>query len=163
MNEAVKENLIDNMTQNLATLRAKASLSQAKLAEIIGVSRQTLVAVENRKRKMSWSTFLACFLVFSKNPETKPLLKFYEISADELNAYLVGEINNLIYRYVTNKHLKWSAIAVLSILIIAIGVSRIYLGVHYTSDVLAGFLISISYLIIYVSAVDKFVLKEETK
>ena len=41
MNEAVKENLIDNMTQNLATLRAKASLSQAKLAEIIGVSRQT--------------------------------------------------------------------------------------------------------------------------
>ena len=93
MNEAVKENLIDNMTQNLATLRAKASLSQAKLAEIIGVSRQTLVAVENRKRKMSWSTFLACFLVFSKNPETKPLLKFYEISADELNAYLVGEIN----------------------------------------------------------------------
>ncbi len=74
-----------------------------------------------------------------------------------------GFIIYLIYRYVTNKHLKWSAIAVLSILIIAIGVSRIYLGVHYTSDVLAGFLISISYLIIYVSAVDKFVLKEETK
>ena len=90
MNESVKEKMIENMTKNLPTLRAKASLSQARLAEMIGVSRQTLVAVENEKRKMSWSIFLSCFLVFNKNPETNVLLNVYEIYTDELDEYLTG-------------------------------------------------------------------------
>ena len=66
----------------------------------------------------------------------------------------------LIYKYVKNKYVKWISIVLLSILICSIGVSRIYLGVHYTSDVLGGFFISISYLIIYISAVNKFVIDE---
>ena len=66
----------------------------------------------------------------------------------------------LIYRYVKNKYLKWTLIVLLSILICTIGISRIYLGVHYTSDVLGGFLISISYLVIYISAVNKFLLEK---
>ena len=70
MNEKQKEILMDKMTQNLPALRAKTGLTQAKLADMIGVSRQTLVAVENGKRKMTWSAFLSCFLVFHKNPDT---------------------------------------------------------------------------------------------
>lgn len=67
-----------------------------------------------------------------------------------------GYLIYLIYKYVKNKYLKWIFIILLSILICSIGISRIYLGVHYTSDVLGGFFISISYLIIYISAVNKF-------
>lgn len=67
-----------------------------------------------------------------------------------------GYLIYLIYKYVKNKYLKWISIILLSILICFIGISRIYLGVHYTSDVLGGFFISISYLIIYISAVNKF-------
>lgn len=72
-----------------------------------------------------------------------------------------GYIIYLIYKYVKNKHIKWTLITILGILIAGIGVSRIYLGVHYTSDVLAGFLISISYLIIYTSIVDKIIAKSK--
>lgn len=67
-----------------------------------------------------------------------------------------GFLIYLIYKNVKNKYLKWSLITILGILIISIGISRIYLGVHYTSDVLAGFLVAISYLIVYISIVNKF-------
>ena len=59
-----------------------------------------------------------------------------------------------------NKYIKWSSIVLLSLLICSIGISRIFLGVHYTSDVLGGFFISISYLVIYVSAVNKFLIEK---
>ena len=72
-----------------------------------------------------------------------------------------GYLIYLIYKYVENKYLKWALIVLLSILICTIGISRIYLGVHYTSDVLGGFLISISYLVIYVSATNKFLTKRD--
>lgn len=51
-----------------------------------------------------------------------------------------------IYKKVKNKYIKWTSIILLSLLIALIGISRVYLGVHYASDVLAGFLLSISYL-----------------
>ena len=69
-----------------------------------------------------------------------------------------GYLIYLIYKYVKNKYIKWSSIVLLSLLICSIGISRIFLGVHYTSDVLGGFFISISYLVIYVSAVNKFLI-----
>ena len=62
---------------------------------------------------------------------------------------------------VKNKYLKTFLISFLSILIIMIGISRIYLGVHYTSDVCAGFLVSISYLVLYINFANKLVFEKE--
>ena len=71
-----------------------------------------------------------------------------------------GYLIYLIYKYVKNKYVKWTSMVLLSILICSIGISRIYLGVHYTSDVLGGFLISISYLVMYISTVNKFLIEK---
>jgi len=72
-----------------------------------------------------------------------------------VSAAFYGFLIYLIYKNIKNKKLKWSLITILSVLIVLIGTSRIYLGVHYTSDVLAGFLISISYLIVFTHLIKK--------
>ena len=74
-----------------------------------------------------------------------------------------GFLIYLIYKYVKNKKIKYISITLISALIIFIGISRIYLGVHYTSDVLAGFLFSISYLIIFILIANNKVLNKNSK
>lgn len=61
-----------------------------------------------------------------------------------------GYLIYLVYKNIKNKYLKRFLIIILSIIIILIGISRIYLGVHYTTDVLGGFLLSISYLVLFI-------------
>ena len=67
-----------------------------------------------------------------------------------------GLLIYLIYKYVNNKLLKTILIVLLSLIILLIGTSRIYLGVHYASDVLAGFIVGLLFLIVFISiAFDK--------
>ena len=56
-------------------------------------------------------------------------------------AYLLWESD---YKY------KKIGVSLLVLLIVLIGISRIYLGVHYTSDVIAGFIVSLGYLLLFI-------------
>lgn len=67
-----------------------------------------------------------------------------------------GYLVYLIYKYIDNKKIKIPLMIFLIILIPIIGLSRIYLGVHYTSDVLCGFLLGIVYLILFISISKKY-------
>ena len=78
-----------------------------------------------------------------------------------VSAAFYGFLIYLIYKNVKNKYLKWSLITLLNLVILTIGISRIYLGVHYTSDVIAGFLISVSYLIIFIHFAKDFMKNEQ--
>ncbi len=83
-NEDVKNAAVENMTNNLATLRTMLHLSQAGLASLVGLGRQSLVSIETGKRKMTWSVFLSLLFVFSQNKQTATLLDVFEIYPPEL-------------------------------------------------------------------------------
>ncbi len=86
--ELIREKVTANMADNLATLRTKLGLTQVQLANLIGVSRHTIMQVENKKVKLSWNIFLSLLLIFIKNPETDKLLNILDIYTEELNSEL---------------------------------------------------------------------------
>ena len=59
-----------------------------------------------------------------------------------------GLLIYILQHSITIDWLKWFAIILVFILIISIGFSRIYLRVHYPSDVAAGFIIGLLWLLI---------------
>ena len=66
-----------------------------------------------------------------------------------------GYLIYIINIYKLNVKVKYFFTILLSVLILVIGISRIYLGVHYVSDVIGGFCFGIVYLITYISIVNK--------
>lgn len=76
------------MSQNLQILRLKADLSQEDLANLLGVTRQTISAIETGQRTMSWTAFLALFLLFLNNKETKQLMIALGIYTKEISNFI---------------------------------------------------------------------------
>jgi len=69
----------------------------------------------------------------------------------------------LVWEYITNRFWKWLLTSLLVILILLIGFSRIYLRLHYFSDVMAGFaagIIWLSLCVWIISRMERFSKKE---
>ena len=84
ISEQQKAEVINNMTKNLVALRTMLHLKQAQLAEMMGITRQSLVLYETGKRSMTWNTYLSLLLIFTQRQETNNLLSIMGIYPDEL-------------------------------------------------------------------------------
>ena len=88
MTKEEKKILCQNLGSKLPIFRTALSISQDELANIVSISRQTLSAIENQQRIMTWTTFLALVLVFFRNEQTKNMLVSLGIYTPSLNSYL---------------------------------------------------------------------------
>lgn len=91
LDEQTKTDYMSKMADNLVILRKKLKLTQAELAKRVGISRQTLMDIENKKRPMAWNTFMSLFGVFCANEDTNSLLVFYSISTKELTKFITNQ------------------------------------------------------------------------
>lgn len=74
-----------------------------------------------------------------------------------------GLLIYLIWHNVKHKFFRWALIILLLMLILTIGISRIYLRVHYASDVLAGFAMGLIWLVLsiwVVRRIERYTRKE---
>ena len=62
------------LSENLKALRGLCGLSQLALADALGVTRQTVLMLENGKRPLTKTMFLALLFVFSQYPRGKQAL-----------------------------------------------------------------------------------------
>jgi undecaprenyl-diphosphatase len=66
-----------------------------------------------------------------------------------------GLLIYIVWKMVKRKWLKWTLVILLALLINVIGFSRIYLRVHYASDVLAGFATGFLWLVFSIWALNR--------
>lgn len=76
---AMQDEFIARMIKNLPVLRASVNLTQEQLGAKLGVSRQTIVAIENGKSPLTWSLYLAMVCVFGLYEESRNLIEKLEL------------------------------------------------------------------------------------
>lgn len=89
MTEETRQKYMEIMADNLSVLRAKLGVTQSELANIVGISRYTLIAIEKQQRVMTWSTFLSLLYIFDKNADTHMLLPPLGLYTSELDDFLL--------------------------------------------------------------------------
>ncbi len=62
-----KEEVIDMVSRKLKLIRTEYNFSQDKMAEVIGVSKKTLVQIEKERNSLSWSTCIAVCSIFNES------------------------------------------------------------------------------------------------
>lgn len=77
-------------------------------------------------------------------------------------AAFYGFLIYLIWRGGASKKAKKGGTALLCLVIVLVGLSRIYLGVHYISDVLGGYLAAGFYLIVFTRFVSAYFQRDES-
>lgn len=84
IDKSYKDTCIELLCENLVSLRAKADITQAEIANLIGISRQTYYAIETGQRTMSWNTYLSLLFFFDTNNSTHSMLRDLNVYPKEL-------------------------------------------------------------------------------
>lgn len=118
-----------------------------------------------RKRKV-WNISFFIFTVGGGGLLIKLLKSFYQRERPSINSEIdaigysfpsghgmgsllfYGFLTYIIISNIKSKAIKWSAVILASILVLLIGFSRVYLGAHYPSDVIAGYLAGAVWLLV---------------
>ena len=67
----------------------------------------------------------------------------------------------LVWKYEREALSRWFYAVVFALLILMIGISRVYLGVHYASDVIAGFFVSLAWLAFFTKVIAPLFIPDE--
>lgn len=157
----------DNMTNVVKFITFLGSASV-----VIAITILVLLIVKNKKIGLLLSLNLICITIFQyvlkqligrNRPVGINIIKESSFSFPSGHSLTALAFYGYII-YLINKHnFKYKKLytILISILILLIGLSRVYLGVHYITDVLGGFTFSLCYLIIFIHLTKKMLNKKK--
>ena len=164
--DALVYNKISPLIKNNLTNNIKLLTYLGSVVVVIGITVFVIIFFKNKKYGLFLSIDLALITIIQiilKNifTRSRPLdiglikEKGYSFpSGHSLTSMaFYGLIIYLIYNSKLKRQEKILYITLFSIFILIVGLSRIYLGVHFFTDVVCGFTFSICFLIIYTSII----------
>ena len=111
--------------------------------------------------------FLLKHIFYRQRPDVPLLFEAKGLSFPSGHALMsitfYGLIIYMIFKNIKSPSLKWTLISLLILLIIIIGFSRIYLRVHYASDVIAGYCVGFLWLVFAVWLLNKIEYQSKRK
>lgn len=162
--------IIMKLRNNWLTPIIKVITNLGSAIALIVLSIASLVFIKNRKIGICISANLVLITLLNlllKNIVQRPRPEGYRIISETgysfpsghsmISTAFYGLLVYLIFKKITNNKLKWLMCIFLSIIAIGICCSRVYLGVHYASDVIAGFFTSIAYLMLVTKLTNKII------
>ncbi len=72
---AEKKKYAKALSECLYDLRKAAGVTQAEIADIVGVKRQTYGPLERGQQRMSWNTYMSLIFYFDYNPRTHGIIR----------------------------------------------------------------------------------------
>lgn len=154
--------VIENMRNNILTYIFKFITFLGSQYMILLITILSFIFIKNKKIPIAMLINLIVVTILNvllKNVISRPRPEGYRIIVETgysfpsghsmISMAFYGLILYIIFKNIKDRNLRNVLSSMLGILIILIGFSRVYLGVHYASDVLGGFIISIAYLILF--------------
>lgn len=156
--------IVENLRNNILTQIMQIITNIGGVIVIILITIVAIIIIKDKKIGLSIFINLAIISglnVVLKNIVQRPRPEGYRLITESgysfpsghsmISTAFYGFTIYLIYKNIKNKYIKYTLCAILGVIILLICLSRVYLGVHYASDVIAGFLLSISYLICFIT------------
>lgn len=166
--------IIMKLRNNWLTPIIKVITNLGSAIALITLSIASLVFIKNKKIGICISANLGLITLLNlllKNIVQRPRPEGYRIISETgysfpsghsmISTAFYGLLVYLIFKNVKNSKLRWLMCIFLSIIAIGICCSRVYLGVHYASDVIAGFFTSIAYLMLATKLTNKIIKLEK--
>lgn len=168
-------------------MRTEVATAITRIADILGQSVTTIIITAALILRKKWRTGLwfGLTVLFGAAGLNGLMKEFFErIRPDQIDhlveqggysfpsghsmgsMIIYGGLLFIIIRYINSRRTHWTigklALSiVLGLLVLFIGLSRIYLGVHYLSDVIGGFSLGLSWLALSIALFGLSVTKKE--
>lgn len=159
--DTIAYSIIMNLRNKWITPIMKIITNLGSAIALLSVSFASLIFVRNKKIGICITANLVIITILNlllKNIVQRPRPEGYRIISElgysfpsghsMVSTASYGLIIYLIFKNVKNNKIKWTTGTLLGIITIAICFSRVYLGVHYASDVIAGFFTALAYLML---------------